>query len=114
MAQEIVNRGEIDVDLPDECRIEGDRFQFDDDAAAQLEVIEEQVEEVIAARKRKLHLPADEREAAAQVCRAYHDRVFSSSRRSNRAMLWRQGNCATTRCTISRSGHAAAKALPAV
>ena len=45
MAREIVDRGEIDVDLPDERRIEGDRFQFDDHVAAQLEVIEEQVEE---------------------------------------------------------------------
>ncbi len=51
MAQEIVKRGEINVDLPDERRIEGDRFQFDDRVAAQLEVIEEQVEEAVAARE---------------------------------------------------------------
>ena len=49
-----------------------------------------------------------------QPCRraasAYHSRDFTSRSRSKRAMFWRHGNCATTRCTISPSGQAAANA----
>src|SRR3954466_1982046 len=67
MAQEVVHRGEIDVDPADECRIEGDCLQLDDHVAAQLEVIEKQVEIVVAARELEVDLPADERESAAEL-----------------------------------------------
>src|SRR5262245_22547314 len=67
MTQEIVDSREVDVDPADESRIEGYRFQLNDYVAAQLEVIEKQVEVVVAARKLEVDLPADEREAAAEL-----------------------------------------------
>src|SRR5689334_11047555 len=67
MAQKVIYSREVDVDPADECGVEGDRFQLDDDVAAQLEVVEKKIEVVVAACELEMDLPADEREAAAEL-----------------------------------------------
>jgi hypothetical protein len=67
MAEEIVDGGEVEIDLADEGGIEGDCFQFDDHVAAKLEMIEQQIEVVVVAADLEMHLPADKCEAAAEL-----------------------------------------------
>jgi hypothetical protein len=66
MAKQVLGRGEVEVQLPHEGGIEGNGLELDNDMAAQLEMIEEQVEVELLAADLETHLSADEREPTAQ------------------------------------------------
>ena len=67
MPQQIVGCREVEIQLADEGRIERHGLQFDDDVAAKLEVVEEQVDVEVLVADLEQHLPAHEREAGAQL-----------------------------------------------
>ncbi|MPN26185.1 hypothetical protein SDC9_173609 [bioreactor metagenome] len=61
-----INGGHVKAELSQVFRLELAAFQFDHDVAAQLEVIEQQVDEEFLAADVQQHLPADEGKAGAQ------------------------------------------------
>ena len=66
MAQQVVDRREIEIHLAGELGLERNGLQIDDHVAAQLEVIEEQVDAKFFASDRQRILAADECEADSQ------------------------------------------------
>lgn len=67
VAEEIVGRREVEVELADERGIERDRLELDDDEAAKLQVIEEEVEVKVLVADLEVDLAADEGEAGAEL-----------------------------------------------
>jgi hypothetical protein len=67
VAEQIVGRRQVEVELADERRIERDRLELDDDEAAKLQVIEEEVEVEVLFANLQVDPAADEREAGAQL-----------------------------------------------
>ena len=73
MAELVVDDGAIEIHLADVFRLEVAAFEFDDDEAAELEVIEEQVEVEIFVADGEVVLAADEGEAAAELDEEFLD-----------------------------------------
>jgi hypothetical protein len=63
MSELVVDRGEIEVHLAGKLRLEFLNLKFDDNEAAQPEVVEEQVQIIVLAADLKVILTADEGEA---------------------------------------------------
>ncbi len=66
MPQQIVGGGKIEIQLTDERRIEGNGLEFDHDIAAQLQVIEQQVDDEVLIPDFEWYLPAYECESGTE------------------------------------------------
>src|SRR5262249_60680869 len=67
MAHLVVDGGEVEGHLPRELGLEGDRLQVDHHVAAELQVVEEEIEVEVLAPDVEVNLPADEGEADAEL-----------------------------------------------
>lgn len=75
MRQQVVDRGHVRTELPQESRLEVNGLQFDDDVAAELQVEEQQVAEELVVADLQPNLPADERESMAELQQELADMV---------------------------------------
>ncbi len=67
MLQQVIDHGQVEVELTDEGRLERHGLQLDDDEAPQLQVIEEQVDPEVLVADLERDLATDEREAGSQL-----------------------------------------------
>lgn len=65
--QQLIDHGQVEVELTDEGRFARYGLQLDDDEATQLQMIEEQVDLEVLVTDLKRNLPTNEREAGAQL-----------------------------------------------
>ncbi len=66
MAKQVVHGGEVHVHLADEAGVEGDGLEFHHDVAAELQMVEEQIEIEVWSPDLQMDLSADEGEARAE------------------------------------------------
>lgn len=67
MTQKVIHAGQIEIQLTNERRVEVARLEFDDDIAAQLEVVKEQVDIEVLIANFKVDLASYKRESGTKL-----------------------------------------------